>query len=118
VYIDKVFIGSCTNSRIERARAAAVVKKLWRCMGTSNWRWWFQVRAWWEERGRTRTLNKIFIAMTQWREPGTSMCLAMNADRLHRPGEHCHQQPPALNATRGAPTCATWSALPWLTTTD
>ena len=89
VSIDKVFIGSCTNSRIEDLRAAAeVVKgkvkagnvKLAMVVPGSG-----LVKAQAEQEG----LDKIFEAAGfEWREPGCSMCLAMNADRLE-PGERC-----------------------------
>lgn len=91
IFVDKVFIGSCTNSRIEDMReAAAVVKKLGRKVapnikaalvvpGSGV------VKAQAEREG----LHEIFRAAGfEWREPGCSMCLAMNADRLE-PGERC-----------------------------
>ena len=91
IRIDKVFIGSCTNSRIEDLReAAAVVKragqrvagnvKLALVVPGSG-----RVKAAAEAEG----LHEIFKAAGfEWREPGCSMCLAMNADRLE-PGERC-----------------------------
>jgi 3-isopropylmalate/(R)-2-methylmalate dehydratase large subunit len=91
IFVDKVFIGSCTNSRIEDMReAAAVVKKLGQKVarnvklamvvpGSGL------VKAQAEREG----LHEIFKAAGfEWREPGCSMCLAMNADRLE-PGERC-----------------------------
>ncbi len=91
IVIDKVFIGSCTNSRIEDLReAAAVVKRVGRRVapnvklamvvpGSGR------VKAQAEAEG----LLEIFKAAGfEWREPGCSMCLAMNADRLE-PGERC-----------------------------
>ena len=91
VFVDKVFIGSCTNSRIEDMRAAAaVVKKLGRRVAT-NLKVAMVVpgsglvKAQAEKEG----LHEIFKAAGfEWREPGCSMCLAMNADRLE-PGERC-----------------------------
>ncbi len=91
IRIDKVFIGSCTNSRIEDLRdAAAVVKKLGRRVA-SNVRLAMVVpgsglvKAQAEKEG----LHEIFKAAGfEWREPGCSMCLAMNADKLE-PGERC-----------------------------
>jgi 3-isopropylmalate/(R)-2-methylmalate dehydratase large subunit len=91
IRIDKVFIGSCTNSRIEDLReAAAVVKRVGQKVA-SNVKVAMvvpgsgQVKAQAEAEG----LHKIFEAAGfQWREPGCSMCLAMNADRLE-PGERC-----------------------------
>jgi 3-isopropylmalate/(R)-2-methylmalate dehydratase large subunit len=91
VFVDKVFIGSCTNSRIEDLRdAAAVVRrvggkvapnvKLAMVVPGSG-----LVKAQAEAEG----LDKVFRAAGfEWREPGCSMCLAMNADRLE-PGERC-----------------------------
>lgn len=89
IKLDKIFIGSCTNSRIEDLRAAAIVAKgkkvasnikLAMVVPGSG-----QVKRQAEEEG----LDKIFIeAGFEWREPGCSMCLAMNADRLS-PGERC-----------------------------
>ena len=89
IHLDKIFIGSCTNSRIEDLRAAAgVVKgrkvaksiKLAMVVPGSG-----LVKAQAEKEG----LDKIFTdAGFEWRDPGCSMCLAMNADRLE-PGERC-----------------------------
>jgi 3-isopropylmalate/(R)-2-methylmalate dehydratase large subunit len=91
ITIDKVFIGSCTNSRIEDLReAAAVVKRLGRRVAASVKVAMVvpgsgQVKAQAEAEG----LHEVFKAAGfQWREPGCSMCLAMNADRLE-PGERC-----------------------------
>ncbi len=91
LFIDKVFIGSCTNSRIEDIReAAAVVRKLGRKVA-KNVKLAMVVpgsglvKAQAEREG----LHEIFRAAGfEWREPGCSMCLAMNADRLE-PGERC-----------------------------
>jgi 3-isopropylmalate/(R)-2-methylmalate dehydratase large subunit len=91
VYVDKVFIGSCTNSRIEDMReAAAMVKKLGRKVAPN-------IKAALvvpgsgvvKEQAEREGLDEIFKAAGfEWREPGCSMCLAMNADRLE-PGERC-----------------------------
>jgi len=91
ITVDKVFIGSCTNSRIEDMRdAAAVIKRLGGRIA-QNIRLALavpgsgQVKAQAEREG----LHEIFKAAGfEWREPGCSMCLAMNADRLE-PGERC-----------------------------
>jgi 3-isopropylmalate/(R)-2-methylmalate dehydratase large subunit len=91
ITIDKVFIGSCTNSRIEDLReAAAVVRRVGRRIAP-NVRLAMvvpgsgQVKAQAEREG----LHEVFKAAGfEWREPGCSMCLAMNADRLE-PGERC-----------------------------
>ncbi|MFP5402278.1 MAG: 3-isopropylmalate dehydratase large subunit [Gammaproteobacteria bacterium] len=87
--VDQVFIGSCTNSRIEDLREAAAVakgrtkaanvKRVLVVPGSGL------VKRQAEEEG----LDKVFVAAGfEWREPGCSMCLAMNADRLE-PGERC-----------------------------
>ncbi|MCW2310616.1 3-isopropylmalate dehydratase large subunit [Rhodoferax antarcticus] len=91
LYVDKVFIGSCTNSRIEDMReAAAVVKTLGRKVA-SNIRLAMVVpgSGLVKEQAEREGLHEIFKAAGfEWREPGCSMCLAMNADRLE-PGERC-----------------------------
>ena len=91
VFIDKVFIGSCTNSRIEDMReAAAVVKRLGQKVA-SNVKLAMVVpgSGLVKEQAEREGLDKIFKeAGFEWREPGCSMCLAMNADRLE-PGERC-----------------------------
>jgi len=89
IKLDKIFIGSCTNSRIEDLRAAAVVAKGKKVASSIKLAMVVpgsgQVKRMAEEEG----LDKIFIeAGFEWREPGCSMCLAMNADRLS-PGERC-----------------------------
>jgi 3-isopropylmalate/(R)-2-methylmalate dehydratase large subunit len=89
IQLDRIFIGSCTNSRIEDLRAAAsvvegrkvakTIKQALVVPGSG------QVKAQAEAEG----LDRIFIeAGLEWREPSCSMCLAMNADKL-LPGEHC-----------------------------
>jgi 3-isopropylmalate/(R)-2-methylmalate dehydratase large subunit len=88
VKIDRVFIGSCTNGRIEDLRAAAEIakgKKVAAHVGAMVVPGSGLVKAQAEEEG----LDEIFTAAGfEWREPGCSMCLAMNADRLE-PGERC-----------------------------
>ena len=86
---DRVFIGSCTNSRIEDLRAAAEVVKGKKVASTVKQALVVpgsgQVKKQAEEEG----LDKVFLdAGMEWREPGCSMCLAMNADKLGA-GEHC-----------------------------
>jgi 3-isopropylmalate/(R)-2-methylmalate dehydratase large subunit len=91
LYVDKVFIGSCTNSRIEDMReAAALVKTLGRKLAP-NIRLALVVpgSGLVKEQAEREGLHEIFKAAGfEWREPGCSMCLAMNADRLE-PGERC-----------------------------
>ncbi|MEB0031775.1 3-isopropylmalate dehydratase large subunit [Undibacterium sp. RTI2.1] len=89
IRIDKVFIGSCTNSRIEDLRAAAaIVRGKFRA---SNVKLAMVVpgSGLVKDQAEREGLDKIFRdAGFEWREPGCSMCLAMNADRLE-PGERC-----------------------------
>jgi 3-isopropylmalate/(R)-2-methylmalate dehydratase large subunit len=91
IHVDKVFIGSCTNSRIEDMReAAAMVRKLGRKVA-KNVRLAMVVpgSGLVKEQAEREGLHEIFEAAGfEWREPGCSMCLAMNADRLE-PGERC-----------------------------
>ena len=91
IFVDKVFIGSCTNSRIEDMReAAAVVKKLGQKVAR-NIKLALVVpgSGLVKEQAEREGLHEIFKAAGfEWREPGCSMCLAMNADRLE-PGERC-----------------------------
>ena len=91
IHIDKVFIGSCTNSRIEDLReAAAVVRRLGGKVA-SNVRLAMVVpgSGLVKEQAEREGLDTVFRAAGfEWREPGCSMCLAMNADRLE-PGERC-----------------------------
>ena len=91
IYVDKVFIGSCTNSRIEDMReAAAVVKRLGQKVA-KNIKLAMVVpgSGLVKEQAEREGLDEIFKAAGfEWREPGCSMCLAMNADRLE-PGERC-----------------------------
>ncbi len=91
IYLDKVFIGSCTNSRIEDMReAAAVVKKLGqRVAGNIKLAMVVPGSGLVKAQAEREGLHEIFKAAGfEWREPGCSMCLAMNADRLE-PGERC-----------------------------
>ena len=91
IFVDKIFIGSCTNSRIEDMReAAAVVKKLGQKVA-KNVKLALVVpgSGLVKEQAEREGLDVIFKAAGfEWREPGCSMCLAMNADRLE-PGERC-----------------------------
>ncbi len=91
LFVDKVFIGSCTNSRIEDMReAAALVKKLGQKVA-KNIKLAMVVpgSGLVKEQAEREGLHDIFRAAGfEWREPGCSMCLAMNADRLE-PGERC-----------------------------
>ncbi len=91
ISLDKVFIGSCTNSRIEDLRAAAEVVKARGGKVAGNVKLALVVpgSGLVKEQAEAEGLDKIFTAAGfEWREPGCSMCLAMNADRLE-PGERC-----------------------------
>ncbi len=87
--VDRVFIGSCTNSRIEDLRAAAVVAKGRKVASSVKQVLVVPGSQMVKAQAESEGLDKIFIeAGMDWREPGCSMCLAMNADRLGA-GEHC-----------------------------
>jgi 3-isopropylmalate/(R)-2-methylmalate dehydratase large subunit len=91
IRIDKVFIGSCTNSRIEDLReAAGVVRKLGkRVAGNVKLAMVVPGSGLVKAQAEREGLHEVFKAAGfEWREPGCSMCLAMNADRLE-PGERC-----------------------------
>jgi 3-isopropylmalate/(R)-2-methylmalate dehydratase large subunit len=86
---DRVFIGSCTNSRIEDLRAAAEVVKGRKIAGSIKQALVVPGSGEVKKQAEAEGLDKIFTdAGMEWREPGCSMCLAMNADKLG-PGEHC-----------------------------
>jgi len=89
IEIDKVFIGSCTNSRIEDLRAAAAVAKGRKVAANVKLAMVVPGSGLVKAQAEQEGLDKIFTeAGFEWREPGCSMCLAMNADRLE-PGERC-----------------------------
>jgi len=86
---DKVFIGSCTNSRIEDLRAAAAVVRGRRKAENIQLAMVVPGSGLVKQQAEAEGLDRIFLdAGFEWREPGCSMCLAMNADRLE-PGERC-----------------------------
>ena len=86
---DRVFIGSCTNSRIEDLRAAAAVVKGKRVATSLKQALVVPGSGQVKKQAEAEGLDKVFIeAGMEWREPGCSMCLAMNADKLGQ-GEHC-----------------------------
>ncbi|MCZ6589530.1 MAG: 3-isopropylmalate dehydratase large subunit [Alphaproteobacteria bacterium] len=88
VTIDKVFIGSCTNGRIEDLREAAKIAE-GRKVAASVYAMIVPGSGLVKLQAEEEGLDKIFVAAGfDWREPGCSMCLAMNADRLE-PGERC-----------------------------
>jgi 3-isopropylmalate/(R)-2-methylmalate dehydratase large subunit len=89
IRIDKVFIGSCTNSRIEDLRAAAEVVKGRRVAGNVKLAMVVPGSGPVKRQAEAEGLDRVFReAGFEWREPGCSMCLAMNDDRLE-PGERC-----------------------------
>ncbi len=89
IKVDKVFIGSCTNSRIEDMRAAAEIAKGRKVASNIKLALVVPGSGLIKQQAEKEGLDKIFIeAGFEWREPGCSMCLAMNADRLE-PQERC-----------------------------
>jgi len=88
IKIDRVFVGSCTNGRIEDLRAAAKIAEGKRVNGNVN-AMIVPGSGLVKEQAEAEGLDKIFKAAGfDWREPGCSMCLAMNPDKL-APGERC-----------------------------
>jgi 3-isopropylmalate/(R)-2-methylmalate dehydratase large subunit len=89
IKLDKIFIGSCTNSRIEDLRAAAGVLKGKKVASNIQLALVVPGSGIVKRQAESEGLDKIFTeAGFEWREPGCSMCLAMNADKL-APGERC-----------------------------
>ncbi len=89
INLDKVFIGSCTNSRIEDLRAAARVVEGRRVADNIKLAMVVPGSRLVKQQAEAEGLDRVFIeAGFEWREPGCSMCLGMNADRLE-PGERC-----------------------------
>jgi 3-isopropylmalate/(R)-2-methylmalate dehydratase large subunit len=89
IRLDRVFIGSCTNSRIEDLREAAKVVDGKRVADSVIQAMVVPGSGLVKEQAESEGLDVIFReAGFEWRDPGCSMCLAMNADRLG-PGEHC-----------------------------
>ena len=89
IRLDKIFIGSCTNSRIEDLRAAAAVARGRRVAESIKQALVVPGSGLVKAQAEQEGLHRVFIdAGFEWREPGCSMCLAMNADRLE-PGERC-----------------------------
>jgi 3-isopropylmalate/(R)-2-methylmalate dehydratase large subunit len=89
IQLDKVFIGSCTNSRIEDLRAAAAVAKGRKLAPNIKLALVVPGSGLIKHQAEQEGLDRIFTdAGFEWRDPGCSMCLAMNADRLSE-GERC-----------------------------
>jgi 3-isopropylmalate/(R)-2-methylmalate dehydratase large subunit len=106
IFLDRVFIGSCTNGRIEDLRAVARIVE-GRRVATTVAAMIVPGSGIVKQQAEAEGLHRIFIqAGFEWREPGCSMCLAMNEDRL-RPGERCASTSNAISkvarATRAAP---------------
>jgi len=137
IRIDRAFIGSCTNGRIEDLRAAAAVAK-GRKVAAHVGAMVVPGSGLVKHQAEAEGLDKIFLAAGfEWREPGCSMCLAMNADQL-KPGERCastsnrnfegrqgrggrtHLMSPAMAAAAAVAGHLTdvrylgWSATPWV----
>lgn len=89
IYLDKIFIGSCTNSRIEDLRQAAEVLKGRKIAKNIKLAMVVPGSGLIRKQAEEEGLDKVFIESGfEWREPGCSMCLAMNDDKLGE-GEHC-----------------------------
>jgi len=89
ITLDRIFIGSCTNSRIEDLREAAAVARGRKVAATIKQAIVVPGSGLVKRQAEEEGLDRIFTeAGFEWREPGCSMCLAMNADRLE-PGERC-----------------------------
>jgi 3-isopropylmalate/(R)-2-methylmalate dehydratase large subunit len=89
IWLDRVFIGSCTNSRIEDLRAAAAVVKGRKVAANIKQALVVPGSGLVKAQAEAEGLDRVFIeAGLEWREPGCSMCLAMNPDKLGQ-GEHC-----------------------------
>jgi 3-isopropylmalate/(R)-2-methylmalate dehydratase large subunit len=89
IRVDRVFIGSCTNSRIEDLRQAAAVVRGRRVAGNVKQALVVPGSGLVKAQAEAEGLDRVFRdAGFEWREPGCSMCLAMNADRLE-PGDRC-----------------------------
>jgi 3-isopropylmalate/(R)-2-methylmalate dehydratase large subunit len=89
IRLDRVFIGSCTNSRIEDLRAAAEVARGRKVAATVKQALVVPGSGLVKAQAEAEGLDKVFLeAGFEWREPGCSMCLAMNPDKLGS-GEHC-----------------------------
>ena len=89
IRLDRVFIGSCTNSRIEDLREAAAAIKGGKVAASVKQAMVVPGSGLVKQQAELEGLDKIFVeAGFEWRDPGCSMCLAMNADRLEA-GEHC-----------------------------
>ncbi|MCC7095781.1 MAG: 3-isopropylmalate dehydratase large subunit [Thermomonas sp.] len=89
IRLDRVFIGSCTNARIEDLRAAAAVAKGRKVAASVKQALVVPGSGLVKAQAEREGLDRVFVeAGFEWRAPGCSMCLAMNPDRLE-PGEHC-----------------------------
>ena len=109
IHVDKVFIGSCTNSRIEdmrEAAAALVVPRRRRVAPNVKLALVVPGSGLVKAQAEAEGLHEVFKAAGfEWRDPAAAMCLAMNADRLE-PGERCIHQQPQLRRAARAPAAA------------
>jgi 3-isopropylmalate/(R)-2-methylmalate dehydratase large subunit len=113
--LDRVFIGSCTNSRIEDLRAAAAVVQGLRKVAASVKQALVVPGSGPVKRaGRGRGADRIFKAAGfEWREPGCSMCLAMNADKLLPANTVPRPRTAISRGVRGTVGAPIWSARRW-----
>jgi 3-isopropylmalate/(R)-2-methylmalate dehydratase large subunit len=102
VGVENIFIGSCTNSRIEDLRAAAAVAKGRKVAGNIRQALVVPGSGLVKRQAEAEGLDRIFIeAGFEWREPGCSMCLAMNPDKVP-PGERARRPPTAISSAARA----------------
>jgi len=89
IHLDRVFLGSCTNSRIEDLRAAAAIVKGHKVASSLKQAMVVPGSGLIKQKAEAEGLDLVFLeAGFEWRQPGCSMCLAMNSDKLGN-GEHC-----------------------------
>ena len=115
IRIDKVFIGSCTNSRIEDLRAAAGVVRGRHIAANVKLAMVVAGSGLVKRQAEAEGLDKIFLAAGfEWREPGCSMCLGMNEDRLSRQANAAHRRPTAISKAVRVPVAVPiWSVPKW-----
>lgn len=115
IWLDRVFIGSCTNSRIEDIRAAAAVVQGRKVASSIKQALVVPGSGLVKQQAEEEGLDQVFIdAGFEWRAPGCSMCLAMNADRLGA-GEHCASTSNRnFEGRQGMGGELIWLALRWL----
>ena len=113
IKLDRVFIGSCTNGRIEDLRAAAKIVEGKTVNGNVN-AMIVPGSGLVKEQAEAEGLDKIFIkAGFEWREPGCSMCLAMNPDKLRRTSAAPRPRTAISRAARASRAAPIWSRRRW-----